>query len=69
MCDLEKENLKLAQRIKNNTEVKFKEGLASSLELTQAQNQELSTQGSSISSMFELINAKAELDKAYGNIQ
>lgn len=67
--NLERENLKLAQRIKNNTEVKFKEGLASSLELTQAQNQELSTQGSFISSMFELINAKAELDKAYGNIQ
>lgn len=66
--NLEVENLKLAQRIKSNTEVKFKEGLASSLELTQAQNQELTSQANYISSMFEVINTKAQLDKALGEI-
>lgn len=64
--NLEKENLKLAKRIRKNTEIKFKEGLSSSLELTQAQNQELSSQGNLIGAMFEVINAQAELEKAYG---
>lgn len=66
--NLEKENLKLAKRIRENTETKFKEGVASSLELTQAQNQELSSQANFIAAMFEVINAKSELDKAYGTL-
>jgi len=66
--NLEQENLKLAERIKSNTEIKFKEGLASSLELTQVQNQALTSQANYIASMFEVIRTKAELDKALGEI-
>lgn len=64
--NLEAENVKLAARIKNNTNIKFKEGLASSLELTQVQNQELTSQANYIAAMFDVIKSKSELDKALG---
>lgn len=63
----EKENLDLALRIKTKTEIKYNEGLSSSLELTQAQNQYLQTQGNYINSIFQLISAKSKLDKALNN--
>ena len=62
-----KDNLKLAERIYNDFLLKFKEGTASSIELTQAQNQYLTTQGNYISAMVEMLNAKNALDKAMGN--
>src|SRR5690606_16567835 len=55
--NLEKENLFLAEKIRKNVQTKYKEGLASSLELTQAQNQELAAQGNYINSIFTLISA------------
>lgn len=59
-----KENLELAQRIYNKTKTKYDEGVSSSLELTQANNQLLETQGNYINSALQLINAKAKLDQA-----
>ena len=59
----EKENLKLAEKIKNKSVIKYKEGLASSLDLIQTENQYLTTQGNYIQSIVQLLNAKAELDK------
>ena len=64
----EKENLELAERILSRTRIMFREGLASSLELTQASDQFLSTQSNYINAMFELLNAKNKLDKALGRI-
>ena len=62
----QKENLKLAETIREKTEAKFKEGIASSMELTQAENQFFSTQGAYVQSVFSLLNAKTELQKALG---
>lgn len=59
----EEANIKLAESIRNKTVVKFNEGLANSTELTQTETQLLQTQGAYISSLFQLMNAKAELNK------
>lgn len=57
----------LAQRIFNNTQIKYREGIASSMELTQAEEQLLGTQGGYINSAFQLLNAKSRLQKALNN--
>ncbi|GAB4299416.1 MAG: TolC family protein [Marinilabiliales bacterium] len=59
----EKENLNLANSIYEQYLVKFKNGTASAIEMTQAQNQMLSTQANYIAAMIELLNAKNKLDK------
>ncbi len=64
----ERENLELAEKILSRTQIMFREGLASSLELTQASDQFLSTQTNYINAMFELLNAKNKLEKALGRI-
>ena len=61
----EEDNLDLAERIQARTLVKYKEGLASSFDLNQAQSQYLSTQGNYIKAMFDLLSAKAALDKLH----
>jgi outer membrane protein TolC len=46
----------------------YREGMATSLELTQASDQFLSTQAGYINAMFELLNAKNKLEKALGRL-
>jgi outer membrane protein TolC len=58
-----KSNLKLAERIENKNEIKFKEGLASSFELTEAQRQLYATQQNYLQAMLDVINKKATLEK------
>ena len=65
--DNEKANLDLATKIYKNTEIKYKEGVASSFDLNQSNNQLLTTQGNYISAMLQLMNSKAALDKALNN--
>jgi outer membrane protein len=61
--ETERESLNLSENIYNKTIIKYKEGISSSMDLTMAQNQYLTTQGNYLSAMVELLNAKAELDK------
>ena len=63
----EKENMELAESIKNKTTTKFKEGIASSLELAQTESQYLATQGNYIQALLDLLNGKSQLDKALNN--
>lgn len=65
---VEKENLTLAEKIFDDTVLKFKNGFSSGLELTQAQNQMLNTQASYFTAMFEVLKAKNTLDKALNNL-
>ncbi len=65
---IEKDNLELAERILQRTSIMHKEGLATSLELTQASNQLLNTQSNYINAIFELLNAKNKLEKALGRL-
>lgn len=62
-----KEDLALAKSIKERTRAKYNEGLASSTDLTQTENQYLTTLGNYINTTLELLNAKLALDKALGN--
>lgn len=61
-----KENQALAQRIYNTIQIKYKEGLASSFELNQAEGSLFMEQSSYIQALFELLMAKAELEIALG---
>jgi outer membrane protein TolC len=60
----ETQRLELSRRVFERTSVKFTEGVSSSFELTQEQNQFLSAQQSYIQRLVDLVNARAELRKA-----
>ena len=62
-----KENLKLAERIEGKQQIKFKEGLSSSFNLTEAQRQLYTSQQSYLQTMVDVINKKAALEKVIGN--
>jgi len=59
-----KENLALAKRIEKKEQIKFFEGVGSSFNLTQAQNQLYSIQQKYLSAIVQIINSKASLEKA-----
>lgn len=58
-----KEAVSISKKIYNNYQIKFKEGLITSLDLSQIQTQYLSAQTQFIQSMYNLVSAKIELDK------
>lgn len=58
-----KNNLNLAERIENKNQIKFTEGLASSFDLTKAQEQLYSAQQNYLQAMLDVINKKATLEK------
>ena len=59
----EKKNIELTKQIYQDTKTKYINGAASSLELTQAQNQYLKAEANYYSAFMDLIRAKTELDK------
>ena len=62
-----KESLGLAERIENKQQIKFKEGLSSSFDFTEAQRQLYSSQQTYLQAMVDVINKKAALEKIIGN--
>lgn len=58
-----KESLKLAERIENKQQIKFKEGLSSSFDFTEAQRQLYTSQQNFLQTMVDVINKKATLEK------
>ena len=56
------QNLVLAEKIERKNQIKFYEGLASSFDLRQAQNQLYSIQNELLQSMLEVINKKTNLE-------
>lgn len=58
-----KSNLKLAERIEGKQQIKFKEGLSTSFEFTEAQRQLYATQQQYLQAMIDVLNKKATLDK------
>lgn len=59
-------NRDLARRILERTNIMYREGMASSLELTQANDQLLNSQSSYLNAMFQVLNAKNQIEKALG---
>jgi outer membrane protein len=58
-----KESMELSKKVYNKTVVKYKEGVSSSFELTQNQNQFLTAESNYYNSVLSLLNAKAKLDR------
>jgi outer membrane protein TolC len=58
------QNLVLAERIAEKEQIKFFEGLSSSINLTNVQNQLFSTQQVYVQSILEIIQSKVELENA-----
>lgn len=64
---IRKKNLETANRVREKTLIKYREGVAGSLELTQAENQLLDAQNQYVQAMIQLINAHSALNKILGN--
>ncbi len=64
--DNEQDNLELATRIFDRTTTMFREGMASSLELTQANDQMITTRANYYQALFEVLNAENNLLRALG---
>jgi outer membrane protein len=56
------ENFKLAKKIFDRSVISFREGMATSLELTQNQRQYLTTESDYLNGIVKLLSAKAQLD-------
>lgn len=63
----EKKNIELTKRIYDKTMVKFREGISSSLDLTQVHNQYLTAQSNFFTAVYNLLTAKNKLDKIVNN--
>lgn len=58
-----KSTLKLSERIENKQQIKFKEGLSTSFEFTEAQRQLYTAQQGYLQAMVDIINKRATLEK------
>jgi outer membrane protein TolC len=58
-----KESMDLSKKVYDKTVIKYKEGVSSSFELTQNQNQYLTAESNYYNSILSLLNAKAKLDR------
>ncbi|GEP89507.1 Outer membrane protein TolC [Chitinophaga terrae (ex Kim and Jung 2007)] len=66
--EAQEKNMQLAQEVYNTTQIKYREGVGSSLEMTQAENDLLTAQNNYFTALFNAIVAKIELLKAYGKL-
>jgi outer membrane protein TolC len=62
------ESYRLSQKILDRTSIKFKEGVASSFDVSQATNQTLQSQGAYIQATLELMNTKTRFLKAINQL-
>ncbi len=62
-----KESMDLSHKVYDKTVIKYKEGVSSSFELTQNQNQFLTAESNYYNSVLSLLNAKAKLDRILNN--
>lgn len=64
----QKENVEVANRVLKNIQNKYKEGMVSSLDLTQANTNYLSAESNYLSALLTLLQAQTALEKLYNNI-
>lgn len=63
----QKNNLALAERILATTKTKYREGVGSSFEMNQAEQELYRNQAAYMNALYDLLMAKNNLDKALGN--
>lgn len=61
-------SMELAERIFDTTQIKYREGVGSSLEVTQAESELYNAQANYINSLFDLLTATNDLKKALGKL-
>lgn len=64
----QKDNVEVSRRVYTSTENKFKQGMASSLELTQANSLYLQAENNYVSALMNLLQTKLALDKLLNNM-
>jgi len=64
----QKDNVELSLRVYSSTENKYRQGMASSLELTQANSLYLQAENNYVSALMNLLQTKLALDKLLNNI-
>ena len=64
----QKDNVEVSKRVYTSTENKYKQGMASSLELTQANSLYLQSENNYVSALMNLLQTKVALDKLLNNI-
>lgn len=64
----QKDNVEVSKRVYSSMENKYKQGMASSLDLTQANSLYLQAENNYISSLLNLLQTKLELDKLLNNL-
>jgi outer membrane protein len=64
----QKDNVDVSKRVYASTENKFKQGMASSLELTQANSLYLQSENNYVSALMNLLQTKLALDKLLNNL-
>jgi outer membrane protein TolC len=63
---MQAENEKLARDLYNRANIRYREGLGSSLEITGAQTDLLNAQNNKLAALYDLLVAEAEFIKASG---
>ncbi|NLR61923.1 TolC family protein [Chitinophaga polysaccharea] len=66
--EAQEKNMQLAQDVYHTTQVKYREGVGSSLEMTTAENDLLTAQNNYFTALFNAIVAKIDLLKSYGKL-
>lgn len=62
-------NLEVARRVYKNLKMKFDQGLISGLELVTADNNYLKAETDYLTAVFQLLQARVDLDTLYGNLK
>jgi outer membrane protein TolC len=65
---LQQENVEVAQRVYDSYRRKFEQGMATSLDLTNANSNYLDAENNYMTSIMEVMNAKLQLDKLMNNL-
>ncbi len=65
---LQEENVEVAQRVFDSYQRKFEQGMATSLDLTQANGNYLDAESNYIQAIMEVLNARLQLDKLMNNL-
>jgi len=67
--DYSNENIELAQKIYDVTKIKYREGVGSSIEMTNAERDLYQARANYLMSVYNLLIAKADIDKVLGNYE
>jgi outer membrane protein TolC len=64
----QEKNMQLAEEVHNTTQIKYREGVGSSLEMSTAENDLLTAQNNYFTALYNAIVARIDLLKAYGKL-